>query len=297
MGAPMARRLLAAGFPLTVWNRSHGRTEPFEKAVLGAWHGSIEASVSIAKTPREAVPSADVIATMLTDGAALDAVSEGPEGFLSAARKGSIWLDFSTVTPDDSRRLAARAAAHGVSFCDVPVAGSVSAAATGTLVVLAGGDEKTLEKVRPVLAAVSRGVEHAGPVGQGSALKLVNNLYFAVTMAGFAEALALGETLGIPSVRSAEWLSKTAYAGPGLKPKFDFWKAGGDPPQFPIALTAKDTSLMLRSAGSLGTGLSATAAVDDLYRNAAAAGWGARDVSHVIAFALGKVGVRGEGDR
>jgi 3-hydroxyisobutyrate dehydrogenase-like beta-hydroxyacid dehydrogenase len=126
MGAPMARRILAAGFPLTVWNRHPDRARAIEGATF-------------APSPREAAAAADVVCTMLSDPAALQAVADGRDGLVAGLSSGKIWLDFSTVTPAASRRAAERAREKGADFCDVPVAGSVKPATDGTLKLLAGG--------------------------------------------------------------------------------------------------------------------------------------------------------------
>ncbi|HSB63397.1 MAG TPA: NAD(P)-dependent oxidoreductase, partial [Thermoanaerobaculia bacterium] len=165
MGAPMARRILSAGFPLTVWNRHPERSRAIEGAAVAA-------------SPREAAAAADVVCTMLADPAALEAVADGPDGLVAGLSSGKIWLDFSTVTPAASRRAAERAREKGADFCDVPVAGSVKPAADGTLKLLAGGDGAVLARAKEVLDAVSTETLHFGGVGQGSAMKLVNNLTF-----------------------------------------------------------------------------------------------------------------------
>ena len=195
MGGPMARRIVAAGLPTTVWNRGPERAAPF--AALGA---------SVAKTPREAASGADVVCTMLSDPAAVEAVASGADGLVAGLSPGALWLDFSTVTPAASRSFAERARAAGARFCDVPVAGGVKAAADGTIKLLAGGDPADLESGRPVFDAVSRGVLRFGDVGQGSAMKLVNNLIFGVSLAAFGEALGLAKTLGLPEKETTEWL-------------------------------------------------------------------------------------------
>src|SRR5664280_157307 len=116
MGAPMARRILAAGFPLTVWNRNPERA----RAIEGA---------TIAPTPRQAAAAADIVCTMLSDPAALQAVADGEDGLVAGLSSGKIWLDFSTVTPAASRRAAERARAKGADFCGGPAAAPVVDAA------------------------------------------------------------------------------------------------------------------------------------------------------------------------
>ena len=150
----MARRILQAGFPLTVWNRHPERA----RAIEGA---------AVAGSPREAAAAADVVCTMLSDPAALEAVAGGPDGLVAGLSSGKIWLDFSTVTPAASRRAAELAREKGADFCDVPVAGSVKPAADGTLRLLAGGDGAVLAKAKGVLDAVSTETLHFGGVGTG----------------------------------------------------------------------------------------------------------------------------------
>ena len=272
MGGPMARRIVAAGLPTTVWNRNVERAAPF--AALGA---------SVAKTPREAAAAAAIVCTMLSDPEAVEAVAEGPDGLLAGLAPGALWLDFSTVTPAASRAFAARARAKGARFCDVPVAGSVKPATDGTLKILAGGDPADLEKAIPVLEAVAKGVLHFGVVGQGSAMKLVNNLLFGVTLAAFGEALGLAKQLGLPEKQTTEWLLSIPSVSPYIKAKMDFLAAGGEPPAFQLSLMEKDLRLMVEAGGGPSSAPVVEAARAD-YERARRAGLGEKDFSHVLSF-------------
>jgi len=272
MGAPMARRVVAAGLPTTVWNRNPERAAPF--VALGA---------SVARTPREAAAAAEVVCTMLSDPAAVEAVAGGPDGLLAGLANGALWLDFSTVTPAASRSFAARARESGARFCDVPVAGSVKPAGDGTLKILAGGEAADLERARPVLDAVAKGVLHFGAVGQGSAMKLVNNLLFGVTLAAFGEALGLAKKLGLPDKETTEWLLSIPSVSPYLKAKMDFLAAGGEPPAFALSLMEKDLRLMVEAGGGPVSAAVVEAARSD-YERARKAGLGDRDFAHVLSF-------------
>ncbi|HEY3350260.1 MAG TPA: NAD(P)-dependent oxidoreductase [Thermoanaerobaculia bacterium] len=272
MGAPMARRILAAGLPTTVWNRNAERAAPF--AALGA---------SVARTPREAAAAAGIVCTMLSDPEAVEAVASGPDGLLAGLAPGALWLDFSTVTPAASRSFEARSREKSARFCDVPVAGSVKPAVDGTLKILAGGDAADLERGRPVLDAVSKGVLHFGAVGQGSAMKLVNNLLFGVTLAAFGEALGLAKKLGLPEKETTEWLLSIPSVSPYLRAKMDFLAAGGEPPAFGLALMEKDLRLMVEAGGGPAAAPVVEAARAD-YARARKAGLGAKDFSHVLSF-------------
>jgi 3-hydroxyisobutyrate dehydrogenase len=272
MGTPMARRILAAGFPTTVWNRNPERAAPF--APLGA---------SLAQTPREAASGADVVCTMLSDPAAVEAVASGPDGLLAGLAPGALWLDFSTVTPAASRSCAARTREKEARFCDVPVAGGVKAAAEGTIKILAGGDPADLELARPVLDAVSKGVLHFGAVGQGSAMKLVNNLIFGVSLAAFGEALGLAKHLGLPERETTEWLLSIPSVSPYVKTKMEFLAGGGEPPAFALALMEKDLRLMVEAGGGPASAAVVEAARAD-YERARRAGLGEKDFAHVLNF-------------
>ena len=272
MGAPMARRIVAAGLPTTVWNRNPERAAPF--AAFGA---------SVAKTPREAAAGAEIVCTMLSDPVAVEAVASGPDGLLAGLAPGALWLDFSTVTPAASRSFAARAQAQNARFCDVPVAGSVKPAVEGTLKILAGGDPANLERGKPVLDAVSKGVLHFGAVGQGSAMKLVNNLLFGVTLAAFGEALGLARQLGLPEKETTDWLLSIPCVSPYLKAKVDFLAAGGEPPAFALALMEKDLRLMVEAGGGPAAAAVVEAARTD-YERARKAGLGEKDFSQVLSF-------------
>src|SRR5664279_218364 len=277
MGAPMARRIVGAAFPTTVWNRNPGRAAPF--AALGA---------SVAATPREAVASADVVCTMLSDPAALEAVADGPDGLVAGLLPGKIWLDFSTVTPEASRRAAAKAREKGADFCDVPVAGSVKPATDGTLKLLAGGDPAVLAKAKPVLDAVSSETLLFGEVGQGSAMKLVNNLMYGVTVAAFGEALALANSLGLPAKETRSWLLSIPSVSPYLKAKMDFLAQGGEPAAFQLALMEKDLRLMVEAGGGPAAA-PAGSLTRQVYERARNAGLGEKDFAHVLTFLAGRL--------
>ncbi len=278
MGLPMARNLLRKGFPLRVWNRT-----PRKALALGA-EGAVPAA-----TPREAAAGADVVCTMLADPAAVEESASGPFGLAAGLRPGAVWLDFSTVTPYASRRFAAMAQAKGAGFCDVPVAGSVAAAAEGTLTILAGGDPETIRTAEPVLAAVSQRVLRFGDVGQGSAMKLVNNLLFGVGLAAFGEALGLAGRLGLPGEQVTEWLLSVPALAPYVKGKWEFLRERPDAVAFRLALMQKDLRLAVESGGGEAA-LPVVAATRDVFARAAAAGFGERDMAAVIPFAAGAAG-------
>jgi 2-hydroxy-3-oxopropionate reductase len=183
MGRPMAERLLAAGFPLTAWNRTRAKAAPL--LALGAM---------AAPTPADAVMGAQVVVTMLTDAAAVTAALFD-SGADEALAPGSVVVDMSTTNPAAAREQAGRLAARGVAFVDAPVSGGTRGAAAGTLAIMAGGDAEVIERLAPVFAAMGN-ARRVGPVGAGQLCKLCNQLIVAVTIGAVAEALVLAERGG-----------------------------------------------------------------------------------------------------
>ena len=252
MGLPMARNLLRKGFSLHVWNRSP------EKARGLASEGAVAAP-----TPREAAAAADVVATMLSDPAAVDAVASGPQGLA-----------------------AGLAAGRGADFCDVPVAGSVGPATDGTLTILAGGQEAALERAGPVLAAVSKAVIRFGGVGHGSAMKLVNNTLFGTCLAAFGEALSLAKRFGLPDRESVDWLLSVPSVAPYVRTKWEVVRATPDAVSFRLALMQKDLRLAVEAAGG-DRNAPFVAVARDAFAAADAAGLGGRDMAHILHFLAG----------
>ncbi|WP_371652567.1 MULTISPECIES: NAD(P)-dependent oxidoreductase [unclassified Streptomyces] len=217
MGAPMARRLLAAGHGLTVWNRTASKAEALvaEGAVAAA-------------TPAEAVREADVVITMLADPAAALAVADA---VVPALRAGTTWIDTSTVGPDTVRELASRLP-DGVAFIDAPVMGSVDRAATGELLILAGGETASVDGLLAELGSVTR----CGEVGTGAALKLVLISAVIGGVALVAESLRLATALGLPAS-----LTRSALAASPMGPLVG--RAFATEAHFPVELAAKDVAL------------------------------------------------------
>lgn len=186
MGTPIVLNLRKAGFAVTVWNRTQAKAA-----------AAVEAGAQWAETIDALARGSDVVMTMVTDAAASDAVICGKGGVLEHARPGTILIDMASIAPDMSRAIAARAEARGVVMLDAPVTGNPKVAEAGKLGIMVGGAAETLEKVRPVLEALSAVIVHAGPSGAGSTLKLVNNLILGVAIEAVAEALVLARKAGI----------------------------------------------------------------------------------------------------
>jgi 3-hydroxyisobutyrate dehydrogenase-like beta-hydroxyacid dehydrogenase len=197
MGTPMSRRLLDAGYQVTVWNRSHGKVAPLVDA--GAKH---------ATSPRDLLANADIVFMCVTDAAAVEDVIFGPEGIAASPGAGKLVVDFSSIHPDAARDLAARLrAANGAGWVDAPVSGGTKGAEEGTLAIMAGGEAADIERVRPYVLAMARRFTHMGPTGAGQTTKLCNQVIVGCAMAVLAEAARLAVNAGIDANRLPEALA------------------------------------------------------------------------------------------
>ena len=272
MGHPMAARLLAAGVPLTVWNRSVARAADL-----------VAQGARGAKTPADAVYDAEVVLTMLTDPAALEQVFALPDGVLKTLRRHALVIDCSTVGPAAARTMAAQCAARGAAYVDAPVLGSVPAVEQGTLTILAGGALADVERARTVLAHLGKSIIHAGDVGSASALKLVMNLLIAGQTELMAEAFLLGERAGLSRLRMTDTLAGSVLASPFVGYKAPQLLERRFTPLFTTALLLKDIDLALDLARTHGLALPGVRAARDAYGASAAAGRRDDDFSAVIA--------------
>ena len=246
MGTPIATRLQAAGHDLAVWNRTAGRD-----AIL------IAAGARRAASPAEAARGAEVVFVMVTDDAAVKAVVAD---VLAGAAAGTVIVDMSTVLPETSRALAAAALAKGCAYLDCPVSGSTEAAAKGALVVFAGGDAAALGGVRDLLAVVAGAVNAMGPSGAGTATKLAVNALLGMGLQAAAEAVALGQALGLERTRLIDALASTAVVSASQKRRLESARAGSYAPGFTLANMIKDFGLIETAAAAAGVTLPALAA-------------------------------------
>ncbi|MGX1123365.1 NAD(P)-dependent oxidoreductase [Pseudomonas sp. HLS-6 TE3448] len=197
MGLPMCKRLLAAGYPLTVWNRS-----PEKCADL------VAAGARLATTPAELCQYADVVMLCLADTAVVREVVFGENGVASGARAGQLLVDFSSIEPGATREMAAELAAlNGMSWLDTPVSGGTPGAEAGTLAIMVGGAAQDLARVQQVLLTLGQRVTHMGPVGAGQVTKACNQMIVACNALVIAEVVALAEQSGVDTRLIAEALA------------------------------------------------------------------------------------------
>ncbi len=271
MGTGMARRLLAAGFPLTVYNRNA------DKAAALAREGA-----QAATTPAAAAAGADILLSMVADDAASRALWLGPDGALAAARPGAVLVEASTLTVAWVKELAAAAEARQLEFLDAPVTGTKPHAASGELTFLVGGPATALEKARPALAAMSKAILHLGPTGSGAVLKLLNNFLCGVQAASLAEAIAMVEKSGLNRAQALDFLVNGNPGSPLVKTIAGRINAGDFTPNFLLRLMAKDLDYAFRCARELGIPLTTAAGATEVYQRAIGAGHGEKDFSAVV---------------
>jgi 3-hydroxyisobutyrate dehydrogenase/2-hydroxy-3-oxopropionate reductase len=278
MGSAMARALGRAGFEVICWNRTADTARALASELGGRAVG----------TPAEVARVADVCVSMLADGRAVEAVYLGKDGLIAGAGPQNVLVDCSTVAPTTLRGLRPAAAGTGAALLDAPVSGSVTLAVDGNLTIMVGGEERDVERARPVLDALAKTVFHMGPLGTGSAMKLaVNTVIFGLNQA-LAEGLVLAEAAGVDRERAYEVLTASAVGAPYVAYKrAHFVDPETTPVAFSLELTAKDLRLISAFADELGVELPQTALNLDVVEAAAADGGAGRDFASVAVHLRG----------
>ena len=200
-GAPMARRIADAGWPLTLWARRPATLEPFAGT-----------AAKVAGTPAELAAGSDIIGLCVRDDDDIREVTSGGDGVLAGVAPGSVIAVHSTVHPDTVRQLSVAARERGAVVVDAPVSGGQPAAAAGRLLVMVGGDREAVERCRPVFATFGDPVVHLGPLGAGQVTKLLNNTLFTAHLAVAASLLELGADLNVDAARLAQVLGHGSAA-------------------------------------------------------------------------------------
>jgi 3-hydroxyisobutyrate dehydrogenase-like beta-hydroxyacid dehydrogenase len=250
MGRPMASNLVKAGHDVTVWNRSAG------KDVEGA---------KTAASPAEATRDAEIIWICVADTEAVESVLFGAQGVDESLAEGQIIVDSSTIAPAATRRFAERVKAKGVQYVDAPVTGSKIAAEGGTLIFIVGGEEATIEKLKPLFAATGKKIFRMGETGKGEAAKLAMNLQIAVIYEGFAEALTLATKLGVDAETMMPLIEASMVRSGVVDYKAPFVLKRDFSANFPLRLMRKDIRLALEAAKEARVKLPALETVEEIY--------------------------------
>ena len=282
MGSAIAARLIGLGHTLTVWNRTPEKTRSAEAA-----------GATLAASPADLATRAEVVITILTNAAAIDAVYCGEHGLLAGEVEGKLFIEMSTVRPETERALAASVFLKQAHLLECPVGGTVGPAKEGKLFGLVGADELALERARPILEQLCRRIEHVGPVGAGAAMKLAINLPLIVYWQALGEAVALTQPLGLDPARLINIFADTSGAATVLKNRGAAVAralAGEDtgPASFDLDSMRKDLGTMLEEAKSLGVELPTAARVLEAFDRASGAGHGGIDGVRIPAWVSGQ---------
>ena len=280
MGQLIVPRLMAAGHAVTGWNRSCDKAEPL-----------IKAGMKWADTPREVAQASEIVFSIVTDARAVKAVALGPDGIVSGLAKGHIYIDMSTIEPDESRAIAGEFAKAGSTMLDGPLSGSPVTVVQGNASIMIGGDEAAFERVKPVLLAIGPKVTRIGANGLACQMKIAVNLLLMVEIIAFCEAIALAEKGGVTREAAVDAILKSVAASPVIGYRGPFI-LDGKMPEVPLAdvtLQQKDMMLALNLGRTLGSPVPLAAAANEMMNACRGLGIDGNDfvVAHQVYRRLG----------
>jgi 3-hydroxyisobutyrate dehydrogenase len=282
MGGAIAARLMDAGHQVTVWNRTVAKTKPLA-----------EAGAEVADSPAAVAAASEAIITILTDGAAIDAVYHGPSGLLSGDVTGKLFIEMSTVPPGVETTLAPQVRAKGGTFVECPVGGSTAPARQGKLLGLMGAEPADVARAKPILDQLCRKVEHCGAVGAGASMKLAINLPLMIGWQAYAEAFSLIRDLSWEPKRLIDLFTESNGANNGFKLRADMIVAMMEnrdpgPTTFSIANAVKDLKTMIATGAAKGADMPAAKAALAALEESNAKGFGLRDASRQTVYWPGR---------
>lgn len=282
MGAAIAARLMEVGHEVAVWNRSPDKAKPLA-----------DAGAKVAKSPAELASTCEAVITILTDGAAVDAVYNGPNGLLSGDAKGKLFIDMSTLPPTVMTDLAPKVRAKGGELVECPVGGSTAPARTGKLLGLMGAEPADAARAKPILDQLCRRLEHCGPVGAGAPMKLAINLPLMVAWQAYGEAFAIARKVGWEPKRLLDLFVDTNGANPALKARAEmivtmFEGRDPGPTTFSIANGVKDLRTMVETGEAGGADMLATKAALAGFEDATKHGFGGGDGARMAVYWAGR---------
>ena len=268
MGGRLAGRLLAQGYVVHGNNRTKARAGTL-----------IENGLVWCDTPRATAEGSDVVISMVTNGDALTAVTEGPDGIVAGLVPGKVYIDMSTVSPGASRSLADRVAARGAAMLSAPVSGSVPAAESGALTIIVGGQADAFERVEPILRQLGSTVTLVGDVGHALLIKLAVNISLAVQMLAFSEGVLLAERGGVDRTIALDVMTHSAIGSPMLQARAALLREVPETAWFDVAMMQKDIRLALDSGRGAGVPMPSTTLADEMFSTARTAGYEHRDIA------------------
>lgn len=268
MGRPMALHLQRAGHELHVWAR-----RPASAAGLPA---------TLHATPAELGQACEVVFTVITSSADVEAVALGPDGLIAGMAPGTVLVDCSTIAPDVARRIADELGRKGIAMLDAPVSGGAQGAIDATLAIMAGGDAAVLEKVRPLLDCLGKRIVHVGPNGAGQVAKACNQMIMVAAIQAAAEAMHLARAAGVDCGKVRDALAGGSAGSRVLdvmgKRMVERDFAAG----IEARLHHKDFGLVLEAARKSGVPVPLTAAVAQQLNSLMAQGWGGDDTASLL---------------
>ena len=280
MGQLIVPRLMAAGHRVTGWNRTRDKAQTLVDAGM-AWGAS----------PGEIAAQSDIVFSIVTDGAAVEALALGPDGILGGMRPSGLYIDMSTIAPDTSRKVAAEFARAGASMLDAPISGSPVTVNAGQASIMVGGDAAAFERAAPVLLAIGPKVTHIGSNGLACQMKIAVNLLLMVEVIAFGEAVALAEKGGVTREAAVDAVLKSVAASPVLGYRGPFILEGKMPevPLADVTLQQKDMILALDLARKLGSPAPLAAAANEMMNACRGLGIDRRDfvAAHEVYRRLG----------
>ena len=271
MGSPMARNIAGAGHELIVFNRTGEKMTPF-----------VAEGATAADSPVDLARRCELLALCVALPADVRDVFERPDGILAGLSDDQLVVDFSTIDPATSRAMAARCVERGAAYLDAPVSGGVSGAEQGSLTVMVGGPVEALERARLVLEAVGKNIQHVGPVGAGSTVKLINQMLVGVNLAGVVEALVLGTKAGLDPAHLYEIVRTSSGNSNSLNGAAPRILERNFEPGFALDLLFKDVNLAAGIAQDLKLPLLMANQALQLIQAARAQGLGDLDTSATI---------------
>jgi 3-hydroxyisobutyrate dehydrogenase-like beta-hydroxyacid dehydrogenase len=273
MGSRMAANLQKQGHSLVLFNRTRAKAEPL-----------VGSCGRFADSPAKLAEQVNVLFTMLAHPDAVEHAALGADGFLNYLRPDAIWVDCSSVNPSFSKRMTAEAARRRIHFVDAPVSGSAPIAAEAKLTFWVGANTADLETIRPLLLCMGSRIVHTGGHGTGTSMKMVINLLLGNAMAAFAEAMALGEGLGLSQKLLYDSLLGTPAVAPFLASKREKIDNRDYEAEFPLRWMQKDMHLATMSAYQAGVAMPVTNVAKEMYRLAMRDGHATEDFSAIYEF-------------
>jgi len=271
MGGQMVNRLLSKGHSVTGYNRTPAKAQ---------W--LVEKGMTWADSPRAVAQTSDFTFAMVTNAAAIQSVTEGPDGLLAGLSAGKTFIDMSTISPAASRALAAKVRALGADMVDSPVSGSVITLQEGKLSVMVGGKKETFDKIKPLLLDIGPKVTHVGDNGLALSMKIATNLSLAVQMLAFSEGVLLAEKSGIAREVAVDVLTHSAIASPMIQYRGPFVLRQPEEAWFDVNMMQKDMVLAMELGRQLDVPLPTTAASNELLTAARGMGWTKYDFACVF---------------